>query len=94
MIGLLRDAVRVLGIPCREHTALLSRQLDDRLSKGESLGLWIHLRYCRGCLRFRRQIRLLRELAQALGRDKRLGSNLPEDVSQRVLNRIAQRSEE
>lgn len=93
MIAFFRDAARVLGMPCREHTVLLSRQLDHPLTRGEALGLWIHLRYCRGCFRFRRQIRLLRDVARSLGSDDGSGSRLPADVSQRVLKQIAERSQ-
>lgn len=86
MIGFVRDVIRVLRMPCRRHTELFTRQLDERLSAGVSAGLRLHVLYCTGCARFRRQVRLLHDLARRVG-DEAMGSEkMPEHVRQRVLS--------
>ncbi|MFN7022226.1 MAG: hypothetical protein ACK4WH_12990 [Phycisphaerales bacterium] len=92
MIGFLRDVVRVLGMPCREHTALFSRQLDEPLPRGVAAGLRIHIVYCGGCRRFRAQVRRLRDLARLIGGETESGEGLPEAVRDRVLRRAADES--
>jgi hypothetical protein len=92
MIGFVRDVIRVLGMPCREHTALFSRQLDEPLSAGMTVGLRIHLLYCAGCRKFKAQVGRLRELAGRMGQD--LGGDgdnrLPATVRDRVLHGITE----
>ena len=56
---------------CREASELVSQGLDRELGRGERLALGLHLRICKGCERFNRQMQFLH---QALGR-------LPEDDS-------------
>lgn len=92
MIGFVRGVLRVLGAPCRDHTALFSRQLDDPLPPGVPAGLRIHILYCGGCARFRKQIRLLRDLAGAIGREIDAGEAMPEAVRERVRKRVADES--
>jgi hypothetical protein len=50
----------VLNMACIDHALLLSRQLDARLSRGETVGLWLHLRVCNGCSRWKRHLAQLR----------------------------------
>lgn len=92
MIGLVRDVFRVLGMSCREHAALLSKQLDEPLPPGVATGLRIHILYCRGCRRFRAQIRRLRDLAGRIGRELESGEAMPGPVRERVLRRAADAS--
>lgn len=89
MIGFVRDVLRVLKMPCREHTALFSRQLDEPLPRGIQAGLRLHVLYCTGCKRFRAQVRRLREVAGGLGRDLNAGEAMPRAVRGRVLGRAA-----
>lgn len=94
MTHFLRNAFGVLRLACREHTLLLSRELDQPLSSGQTLGLRVHLLYCRGCIRFRRQVRLLRAIAGSLGSALIYESAvLPADVRARVLERVGDESE-
>ena len=67
MIGFVREVIRVLGMPCREHVALFSKQLDEPLPLGTAAGLRIHILYCGGCKKFRAQIRRLHDLAGTIG---------------------------
>lgn len=92
MIGFIRDVFRVLRMPCREHTALFSKQLDEPLPRGISAGLRIHVMYCGGCSKFRAQIRRLRVLAGKIGQDIESGEPLPDSVRARVLRRAADQS--
>jgi hypothetical protein len=90
---IVRDFFHTLSQPCRGQTALLSRELDAPLSAGESLGVRAHLLYCRACRRFRKQIRLLRDLAGTLGSRTEAPAGLPLDVRERVLGRVGGNSE-
>lgn len=92
MIGFARDVLRVLGMPCREHTALFSRQLDEPLPRGIAVGLRIHIMYCGGCRKFRAQIRRLRDLAGSIGREIDSGEAMPHEVRDRVMRRVADHS--
>lgn len=90
MIGYVRDVGRVLSLPCREHTKLFTRQIDEPLSGGVAMGLRIHILYCTGCSRFRRQIQRLHELTGTIGREVNSGEGLPVPVRERVTTRIGE----
>lgn len=92
MIGFVRDVCRVLGMPCREHTALFSRQLDEPLPPGISAGLRVHIMYCAGCRKFRAQIRRLRELSGKIGLEMESGEGMPSDVRDRLLQATSPKS--
>ena len=51
---------------CRETTRLVSQGLDRELAFGERVALRVHLAYCMGCRRARRQMAFLRRAVQAL----------------------------
>lgn len=89
MIAFVRDVLRVLRMPCREHAALFSRQLDEPLPRGIAAGLRIHVLYCTGCRNFRAQIRRLRDLAGRIGREVDAGENMPPAVRDRVIQRAS-----
>ena len=54
-----------LSPDCRAAVRAQSEQLDHPLTWSQRLGLWLHLRLCRWCHRYGRQIRFLRTAAQA-----------------------------
>jgi hypothetical protein len=86
MITFLRDFLRVLNTPCRAQTELISRTLDAPLaplSRGERVGLWIHLRGCRACTQFRRQLLKLHQLAASIN-PSGTDSTMPADVKDRL----------
>lgn len=99
MIGYVRDIFRVLGMPCRSHTELFSRQLDAPLAPGIAMGLRIHVLYCTGCKRFRAQIHALRALMNAIDAETETGAEagagssadqkMPPDVRARVMQSAA-----
>ena len=51
---------------CRETTRLVSQGLDRDLAFGERVALRVHLAYCIGCRRARRQMAFLRRAVRAL----------------------------
>jgi hypothetical protein len=85
MIRFLGDMARVLNMPCRAHTELLTRQLDGPLSAGETFGLRLHLLICTGCRRFRSQIRRIRSIILSMQRETQDGPPMPQAVRERVL---------
>jgi hypothetical protein len=81
-----RDVLRVLRAPCRDHAALLSKQLDADLRPGLAFGLRLHILSCVGCRRFRTQLRVLRMLFVQLAQEPHSGQPLPPQVRERVLH--------
>jgi hypothetical protein len=89
VIGFVRDAVGILNLACREHTALFSQELDAPLRRGQRVGLWVHLRVCEGCRRFRRQVRAMRLVARTLAHEFEHGEPMPAAVRARLGRRLA-----
>lgn len=81
--------LRALGLPCRDQTFQVTRELESALSRGEALALLAHLTYCRNCRRFRQQVRFLREIAGAPMREG--AERLPDDVARRLRERFDSR---
>jgi len=44
---------------CRDACLYLSHALDHSLSLAQRVGLWLHLRLCRDCRTYRRQLTIL-----------------------------------
>jgi len=89
VIRFLRDMMRVLRLPCREHVVLFSRQIDAPLSRGEAFGLRVHIVYCRGCRRFREHLQHMQSLGRTLSEQTANEPGLPADVRERLNVRIA-----
>jgi len=53
-------------ISCKETSRLVSQGLDRDLAFGERVALRVHLAYCIGCRRTRRQMAFLRKAVRAL----------------------------
>jgi len=66
-------------LSCERVTELCSQELERRLRLPERAGLTTHLLMCSGCRNFRRQMRVLREVARgyAVGRASAEGTNDP-----------------
>jgi len=92
VIRFVRGMVRVLRMPCREHVALLSRQLDAPLSRGEAFGLRVHIVYCGGCRRFREHLRHMQSLGRTLAEQAENEPGLPADVRERLNARVTRGS--
>ena len=85
MIIFVRDAFRVLAKPCSAQAVRISRRLDDRLSRGERTGLWIHMRGCASCRAFARQLEKLRTLARAESAARSESQAMPALVRERLI---------
>ena len=53
-------------LSCKDVTKLVSESMDRPLPFGKRAGVWLHLRICRFCERYRRQLLLLRDSARFL----------------------------
>lgn len=53
-------------LSCKETTRLVSQGLDRELAFGERVLLRVHLAYCMGCRRTRRQLTFLRRAVREL----------------------------
>jgi hypothetical protein len=60
---------RLLNLPCREISELVSLSLDDDLPRAERLAVTVHLLYCKACRRFRRQALTLKSAMARLASD-------------------------
>jgi len=60
---------RLLNLPCREISELVSRSLDGELPRAERLAVTLHLLYCTTCRRFRCQAQTLKTAMARLASD-------------------------
>jgi hypothetical protein len=78
-------------LSCKEVSVLLSRSCDTRLSWRERLAVRLHIFYCVGCARLRRQL----EFLQRVGRQLRAATpgqiRLPEPARERIRRRLHQK---
>jgi hypothetical protein len=58
----LSEFIRLINQPCRDMTALLSKAMDADLPFRERFAYKLHLLYCTGCRRYRRQLLKLRSV--------------------------------
>ena len=84
----LGDMFAVLNLPCRTHAELLTRELDEPLSRGTRWGLAIHLLYCTGCKRLRAQLRRLKELSRSLANAPEAGEPMPPAARERIVESL------
>jgi len=54
-------------LSCKEASRLLSQGEERRLTLSERVKLWLHLRVCRACTRFARQLAFLRQAMRRYG---------------------------
>jgi predicted anti-sigma-YlaC factor YlaD len=60
---------RLLNLPCREISELVSLSLDHEPPRAERLAVTLHLLYCKACRRFRRQVLTLKSAMARLASD-------------------------
>jgi hypothetical protein len=60
----------VHGLTCREATRLAARAMDQPLTIGEHVRLFLHGLLCAYCRNYARQLRLLRKWARSLSAPK------------------------
>jgi hypothetical protein len=74
----------VLRMPCKEHAALFSRELDEPLPSGTRFGLRVHVLYCSGCRAYRASLRTLRDAARSMIDLDSPSQGMPAEVRQRM----------
>lgn len=89
----IRNFAESLEMSCQDAERVHSRCCDGVAEPGQSLGLWIHHLYCRGCRVYARQVNLLRAAARKLrpggAIDKSTESaSMPRDVAERIAKRV------
>lgn len=89
----IRNFAESLEMSCQDAERVHSRCCDGAAEPGQSLGLWIHHLYCRGCRVYARQVNLLRIAARRLrnaGPTTPPGPppSMPPDVADRLRQRI------
>jgi hypothetical protein len=77
-------------LSCKEVSVLLSRACDTRLSWRERLAVRLHLWYCTGCARLRRQLEFLQRATRRLPTDIPGDTRLPEPARKRIRERLRQ----
>lgn len=68
---------KILTLRCREATELMSAAEDGCLSRSARLALRLHLAICGPCRRFRRQLRDVRRMTDALVDRLESGDGVP-----------------
>lgn len=71
-------------LSCKEVTLLTSKSMDSSLTWRERTATRLHLLYCRGCQRFRDQIRFLRRAARCGEMPMPENVRLPESARSRI----------
>jgi hypothetical protein len=91
MAGRVREVVKILSAPCREHTTLISRGLDGATPPEIRLALRAHFLVCGPCRRFAHQLRFIRRAARLLGAGAAaapISGRMPDDVRHRLSQRL------
>ncbi len=77
-------------LSCKEVSMLLSRACDTRLTWRERLAVRLHLFYCVGCARLRRQLMFLQRASRLLRTEPPGQTRLPEPARERIRRRLRQ----
>jgi hypothetical protein len=76
-------------LSCKDVTRLLSESMDASLPIGKRIGVRLHLFICKFCLRYKRQLLLIRETARRLAAiEDTPGLPTEELLSEEVKDRI------
>jgi hypothetical protein len=81
-------------LSCRDVTQLLSESMDASLPIGKRIGVRFHLLICTFCLRYKRQLLLIRETARRLAASEdahvlTAGELLSEGAKERIRKSLA-----
>lgn len=85
------DLGRSLKKKCVHHSETISRSMDAPLRPGERAGLWLHLRLCRACRRYRQQLLRLRAILQGTGAPDGSAETMPAETRARLADRLRER---
>jgi len=76
-------------LSCKDVTQLISESMDASLPIGKRIGVRLHLLICKFCLRYKRQLLLIRETARHLAASEEpYGSPTGEPLSVGAKERI------
>jgi len=76
-------------LSCKDVTRLLSESMDRSLPFGKRIGVSLHLLICKFCVRYERQLLLIRETARLLvAQEDAPGASPGELLSQEAKERI------
>lgn len=74
---------------CKETAELISRRLDQRLSRWQRLNLRVHLMMCGGCSIYKHQIETLHQLFREHFSASQAGEpSLPDEARRRIKQRL------
>ncbi len=75
---------------CKQASQLVSQSLERKLPLRERFALFVHLRVCDACTLFSRQLKLLRQAMQRIGRDVEQDTNivLSDEARKRIANKL------
>jgi hypothetical protein len=77
-------------LSCKDVTRLLSESMDHSLPFGKQVGVRFHLLICRFCLRYERQLLLIRETARRFAAiEDAPGEALSEEAKERIRKSLA-----
>ena len=77
-------------LSCKDVTQLLSESMDASLPVGKRVGVRLHLLICKFCLRYKRQLLLIRETARRLAAiDDIPGETLSAEARERIRKSLA-----
>ena len=81
-------------LSCKDVTQLLSESMDASLPIGKRIGVRLHLLICKFCLRYKRQLLLIRETARRLAAIDETpvlpaGELLSEEAKERIRRSLA-----
>ncbi len=85
------DLGRSLNKKCVHHAEAISRSMDAPLRPGERAGLWLHLRVCRACRRYRQQLLRLRAILEGGGARDDSAETMPPETRARLADRLRER---
>lgn len=53
-------------LSCKDVTQLISESMDHSLPPGKRIGVWLHLLICKFCVRYERQLLLIRKTVRRI----------------------------
>jgi hypothetical protein len=84
----LGEVARVMSLPCREHSMLISRDADGEVRRATRVGLRLHYILCAPCRHFAGHLRFFKRAAGRMSSaavERATGSaRMPEDVHRRI----------
>jgi len=77
-------------LSCKQASRLVSQSLERKLPYQERFALFLHLRVCDACTLFSRQLRVLRQAVQRIGRNVEQDTQivLSEEARKRIADRL------